>query len=131
MSKTEFRQVDLDALGYPKGDIRDWLDAGHVKASIKQADGVGTRNVYSRADVLRIIALRALVSAGFTIRLAKLVVDVHAGYIKDAYPWIDKEGRSLSADKKRRELAYQAGLNVMLALGMHPTLASNILKASL
>lgn len=28
MSKTEFRQVDLDALDYPKGDIRDWLDAG-------------------------------------------------------------------------------------------------------
>ena len=81
MSKTEFRQVDLDALGYPKGDIRDWLDTGYIKASIKQADGVGTRNVYSRDDVLRIIALRALVRVGFTLRLAVKILDLYPEYL--------------------------------------------------
>ena len=103
MSKTEFRQVDLDALGYPKIDIRPWLDMGYATASIKQADGYGTRNVYSRDDVLRIIALKALVRVGFVVKLASKILDSHREYLDEKYMFVDFEGPSISTPEKRRE----------------------------
>lgn len=119
MSKTEFRQVDLDALGYPKGDIRDWLDAGHIKASIKQADGVGTRNVYSRDDVLRIIALRALVRVGFTLRLAIILADA-VNYHQYKYGNLDEDEGDNFKPAYKRMLLEDSVLSIILnALGMH------------
>ena len=129
MSKTEFRQVDLDALGYPKGDIRDWLDAGHIKASITQADGAGTRNVYSRDDVLRIIALRALVRVGFTLRLAIKILDLYPEYLNRKYGVIDPDGPSvvLAPGRIRGYLEDTVVAYVCASLGMDFSLSKHMI----
>ena len=127
--KTEFRQVDLDALGYPKIGIREWLDMGYATASIKQADGYGTRNVYSRDDVLRIIALKALVRVGFVVKLAAKILDLYPEYLNRKYGVIDPDGPSvvLAPGRIRGYLEDTVVAYVCASLGMDFSLSKRMI----
>ena len=84
--KPEFRQEDLDALGLPNESFHYLREAGYIKASIKQANGPGTRNVYSFDDVMDLFAMKSLTRVGFSPRMAAIIV---------------KEGRAAEVEKLR------------------------------
>ena len=128
--KTEFKQVDLTALGMNWRSFRQGMEDGYLTASIKQADGSGTRNVYSRDDVVRIFAFKALVAAGFSLRLAAVLLDEHTGYLNETYPEIDDDPwmPSTATMSTRRHLMLDIGEAVLDEAGMSQPTIDKILE---
>lgn len=54
-----------DLLGIKRPALRQWMELGFVSPSIK-ADGHGTRNLWSREDVLGLAVFQKLLEHGFT-----------------------------------------------------------------
>jgi len=73
--KEEFTIKNIvDALGIPRERFKEWVYRGFIKPSIEQADGVGTKNIYSRTDVYGVALLDGLIQNGFKREVAKRCV---------------------------------------------------------
>ena len=65
--KTEFSTLDIvKALGIPRERLREWIDRGFIKPSIQEAEGQGTKSLFSLADLYRIEAFKWLVNMGLS-----------------------------------------------------------------
>lgn len=52
-------------LGIKRTALQQWLERGYVAPSLGQADGHGSRNVWSREDMFRLAAFKVLLENGF------------------------------------------------------------------
>lgn len=53
--QTEFTTFDICKIfGVKYGRLREWVDGGYLKPSIQEANGQGTKNLFSFNDVVRI-----------------------------------------------------------------------------
>ena len=56
----------MKALNIERECLRQWLKTGSVWASIEEASGVGTKNLFSRSDIYQIALLQRLIGMGIT-----------------------------------------------------------------
>ena len=69
-----FTAKDVTAVtGVKRTRLQQWLEQGWITPSIQQADGHGTRNVYSRNDLYAIAFFRRVVESGLP---RKVVADI-------------------------------------------------------
>jgi hypothetical protein len=62
--KTEFSTFDITkGLRIPRGRLREWMNFGFITPSV-QADGQGTRAVFTRSDVHTVALFRNLIDYG-------------------------------------------------------------------
>lgn len=70
--KYEMRHI-TDMLGIKRPALRQWIDLGFVRPSEK-AEGHGTRNLWTRADVFDLAVFKKLLDHGFTREEASQVL---------------------------------------------------------
>lgn len=87
------------ALDIERECLRQWLNKGSVWASIEQASGVGTKNLFSRSDVYQIALLQRLISMGITRNEASIYTRV----IRMANKFPKTDGPDLETLKKQAE----------------------------
>jgi hypothetical protein len=76
--KNEFLMKDItDLLGIRMSSLQPWMDRGYVSPSIEKAQGPGTRNIWSRKDIFRLAAFKALLDNGFCREEAAVLVNSH------------------------------------------------------
>jgi hypothetical protein len=61
-------------LGIKIDRLKDWMDRGFIKPSIKLASGPGTKNLFSIEDLYRIKLFKLLIEKGFNRETASIVV---------------------------------------------------------
>jgi len=72
--KTEFSTLDIvKALKIERERLRDWMTRGYVKPSV-EAEGQGTRAVFTAHDVYGVALFRRLVESGFSRESAGIIV---------------------------------------------------------
>ena len=64
--KRTYTAKDIAKLGIKRERMKNWLERGFVRPSIKTANGAGTRNIFSRCDLYAIMLFRSLVCHGFS-----------------------------------------------------------------
>jgi hypothetical protein len=62
--------------GNPREKIRDWANRGFIKASIQEAKGKGTQNIYSLNDLYGIKLFECLIEKGISRKIAAYNVKV-------------------------------------------------------
>ena len=80
MNKNQFTTWDvIKFLEINRERLREWLQRGYIAPSIQKAQGVGTKNIFSRWDMYMIALFDRLVSNGFSRELAERTVKFMLG----------------------------------------------------
>ena len=73
--KKEFTLPEVVRItGVKRDRLKEWMYGGYIKPSIREASGIGTRNIFSWEDLCRICLFGKLVEIGFSRRLAGQVL---------------------------------------------------------
>ena len=74
MDKT-FSTFDIQrVLKMPRGRLKDWMEQGYIVPSIQKAEGVGTRNVFSKLDLYGIALFAHLLKIGLSRATAAYII---------------------------------------------------------
>ena len=108
MKKENFTTWDvMRLLDLKRGRLREWIERGYVRPSVEQADGVGTKNVFSRLDVISIGAFDLLLGSGLNRHAAanvvKLLSDQVQAELKKRTGYDIEESASTLIVTRRRE----------------------------
>lgn len=62
--KDEFTTFDIiNKLGIPRGRLREWMNEGFIVPSVQKAEGVGTKALFDRVDIVTIVIFKHLIEA--------------------------------------------------------------------
>jgi DNA-binding transcriptional MerR regulator len=61
-------------LGVKIDRLKDWMNRGFIKPSIKSASGPGTKNLFSIEDLYRIKLFKLLIEKGFNREMASALI---------------------------------------------------------
>jgi hypothetical protein len=67
----------VESLEIPRERFNEWVFRGYIKATVKKADGLGTKNIYNRVDIYGVALFKHLIE---NVRLPR----------EDASRFIDK-----------------------------------------
>lgn len=68
--KTEFTSTDISRFGIRRERLKVWLERGWISPELQRAKGAGTRNLFSREDLFKILIFKSLLEHGFTGEVA-------------------------------------------------------------
>jgi DNA-binding transcriptional MerR regulator len=67
----EFYTSDVTRIaGVKRNTLQQWLDRHFIKPSIQEAEGSGSRNIFSEEDLHKIIVFKKLIEAGLARKVA-------------------------------------------------------------
>ncbi|MGD8228347.1 MAG: MerR family transcriptional regulator [Desulfobacteraceae bacterium] len=61
------------AFGIPRERLREWLNRGFIKPSIQKASGPGTKALFAREDLYRMMLFKQILESGFTREIASVL----------------------------------------------------------
>jgi DNA-binding transcriptional MerR regulator len=96
----EFYTSDVTRItGVKRNTLQQWMDRHFIKPSIQEAEGSGSRNIFSEVDIHKIILFKKLIEAGLARKVASQCINA------DRFEKVIRKGRSAfislaSPDKK-------------------------------
>ena len=80
----QFYASDITEItGVKRLRLHTWIEKGYIEPSIQKGQGPGSRNIFSRDDVYRIVILKRLVENGFLREEAARLANVDFDLIED------------------------------------------------
>ncbi len=71
-----FQASDIQRIcGVKRLRLHQWMEEGFISPSIQRASGHGTRNVWSKSDLYRILLLKRLIENGFHRKAAATILN--------------------------------------------------------
>lgn len=67
-------EIEQLPLQIQRGRLKEWLESGHIVASVEQGKGRGTKHIFSRDDLYAIILYKELLDGGVKRKLAGSIV---------------------------------------------------------
>lgn len=62
--RDEFTTFDIiNKLGIPRGRLREWVNEGFIVPSVQKAEGVGTKALFDRVDIIALVIFKHLIEA--------------------------------------------------------------------
>jgi hypothetical protein len=78
MNEEKFTTFDIEKkLGLQRNLLAQWIMRGYITPSIARAKGLGTRNIFSRNDLYRIMLFKKLVETGIRRDEAKFYIHIN------------------------------------------------------
>jgi hypothetical protein len=83
----------INTLGIDRGRLREWMKEGFILPSIKKADGVGTKALFDRIDIVALVLFKQLIDEHMMAR--KEAATIASLFSRTVHMFLDAAGEKI------------------------------------